>query len=613
MIMVWPLSDDTNAIMLLYGWFGAEQQPLSLSEYNMLVEWLHRHQYRPHHLIDGVCNSAEVADETDLSHDRLKSLLDRRITLGFYLEEWQRRGYWILGRGDAIYPKRIRQCLGSQAPPLLFGTGEINLLDRGGVAVIGPDPVGQPPSESTRTIANLCAQHDYPTITAGSQEIATVTAENVVSAGGRLVWVLSGRQLSKPLEKKIRHAKASRKIALLASRSPADPRSMPQEPEIGRLLIALCNSAVYVDGTEFSVDPYDFRPAMETYQSRRTFFVWSDEYATRAVDQLLKAGGHIWKNEQDSIAAGLFEVNTEVGSEARTDCGPELESLALLQPVDARDRPEDQKQSNTALENSDIDEQTELPGHKDPSEYVQGELFDIHPEISQGGEIWKLTRNDPGYPASIRASMGDDAPRLILGVGEKNMTGRNRLAIIGPDSIPSARIKKVCEIATKLNRPVIVVGHLRMAREIVHVVHKCSGSVIWILDDEELKLRLKSPYQQALREHHLIMLAVKKSDMSKNSGLIGSLAVGLADEVLYVDGSNFGESSKREDRFGARVAALGRLEICRLLYGRKLSPEGQQVKERGAKSWVDEGAEIHNSVEENPGKYDDSWGQVQLF
>jgi len=597
--MVWPLSDDTNAIMLLCAWFGGEQQPLELQEYNMLVAWLHRHEYRPYHLIDGSCDPAEVTQAIGINHDRLKLLLDRRITIGFYLEEWRRRDFWILGRGDAAYPKRIRQSLRSQAPPLLFGTGEIKFLDQGGIAIIGPDPVRESSKGQAKSIADLCAQHHCPIITVGKQEIAVAAAESGLNAGGKLVWILPGPMLSEPLGKKIRHAKVSGKITLLSSRSPADQRSMLRESETGSLLMALCNSAVYVDGTDFSVDPYGLQPAMEAYISHRTCSVWSDGHATMPAERLIQEGAHSWTTEQAAVNAGFFEIAQKSGP-VPSD---------LVQSVDANDHEDERGASGVERGESGPSQTMNMFGQNAVSDHVQGELFDLSTGSSQRADVWELTRNDPGYPKSIPNSIGDQAPIMLLGVGNQSLLSTGGLAVIGPDSIPQTRIKKVCGIAASQRRTIIVAGHLKMAREIVRVVNKHSGYIVWVLDDKVLELRVTQPYQQAISDGHLVIITAKNASGPES---IGVLVAALSDEILYVDGMNSEHKSKRKDQFQTKAAALKQREVCKLLHGRTLSPEGQEIKEKGVQSWINEGG-TQRPAQANTEAHEDLTIQGQLF
>lgn len=338
--MSWPLSDDTNATMLLCTWLGGEQEhfPLEIQEYNRLASWLHQNDCRPGNLIDRTC--AETASrETGLSYVRLSALLDRNINLGFYLEDWQRKDYWVVGRGDTAYPKRVRQSLRLDAPPVLFGMGEMKLLDQDSTAVIGPDQTIGQSREQARIMAGFCAEYHRTTIAAGKQIIASAVIENIISNGGSAVWVLQGPVFGEPLGKLFRRAKAAGKFVMLSSRSPADTRSIPQEPEVGRLAMALCDSSVYIDGTELSGDRYRLESAMYAVLGHRKCFVWCTDYPTVVAERLLQGGAYSWIDLENAIHEGLFDERTEISEE-------ELSKESGTDPEVERTHSESQKSSD---------------------------------------------------------------------------------------------------------------------------------------------------------------------------------------------------------------------------------------------------------------------------
>ncbi len=353
--MTWPLSDDTNVTLLLCAWFGGEDRhlPLEVREYNVLARWLHQNDYRPRNLTDRTC-AQTAARQTGLLDDRLVALLDRGISLGFYLEEWQRRDYWVVGRADAAYPKRIRQLLRSSAPPVLFGTGEPKLLDQGATAVIGPDHVMEQSNEHARAMAALCAQHHRITIAAGKQTISSGVVKSGIDSGGSVIWVLQGPVFGEPLRKSFRRAKAAGKFMMLSGRSPADKRPISQEPEIGRIAMALCDSAIYIDGTELSGDRYCLEEAMYHVLDQRQCFVSCMGQATAAAERLLEGGANSWIGEEMAVHEGLFEDRVE----SRLQESPELADLegelTQVESLDTEGIGEDKPKADAGHEKDDV-------------------------------------------------------------------------------------------------------------------------------------------------------------------------------------------------------------------------------------------------------------------
>ena len=355
--MTWPLSGDTNVTMLLCTWLGGEgvYLPLEIPEYNTLVRWLHQHDYRPENLVDRTCVET-AAQETRISAERLIALLGRSITLGFYLEEWQRRDYWVVGRGDAAYPKRVRQHLRSSSPPVLFGTGDPKLLDQGATAVIGPDQVMGHSNEHARAMAAFCAQHHRIIIAAGKQTISAGVVESGISSGGSVIWVLQGPVFGEPLRKSLRRAKAAGKFMMLSGRSPVDKRPLTQEPEVGRVAMALCDSAMYIDGAELSGDRYCMEDAMYRVLDQRKCFVWCMGQATAAAERLLEAGANSWIDMEMAVHEGLFEDRAEISSHEPPQLAePEGEMMQEESPESSvtGDSAEDKTKADAGTEKSD--------------------------------------------------------------------------------------------------------------------------------------------------------------------------------------------------------------------------------------------------------------------
>ena len=207
--------------------------------------------------------------------------------------------------------------------------------------------------------------------------------------------------------------------------------------------------------------------------------------------------------------------------------------------------------------------------------------------------IWIVVRSDENYPRIIRENLRNESPPILYGTGNQRLLSSSGFAVIGPDSIPEGRIKNACKVALhamKDERTVIAAGHLKMANQIVETVEMHAGQIIWVLHDGALKQRLKKSHREAIRDHRLVMITAQSPHAPKEAGqqsIVGSLASGLADEILYVDGGNSKDRSKRTDRFGTTATALERSKICKLLFGRGSSPEGQGLKERGIQLWAE--------------------------
>ncbi len=209
--------------------------------------------------------------------------------------------------------------------------------------------------------------------------------------------------------------------------------------------------------------------------------------------------------------------------------------------------------------------------------------------------IWILARSDPDYPDKLRSSLRNDAPPLLFGTGNQHLLRSGGLAMIGPDSIPPRRLLQACEVAKRVTGSVIVAGHLSMSAKIIQARNDHDGCILWVLSDGTLRQRLKKNNRQAIRDDRMILVSTHSPETLKqfiDPATVGALAAGFADQILYVDGVNSKDPSKRVDRFGTFDAASNQPEKCRLFHGGTLSPEGTELQKMGTELWSDRVVEL---------------------
>ena len=117
---------------------NAGARPLSTKEWARLAVRLKERQLDPSALLKGDVKALlDGWSDPSINAARLEGLLDRGGALGLVIEKWQRAGLWIVTRSDCGYPERLKRRLRQDSPPVLFGCGNIRLLARSGIAVLG--------------------------------------------------------------------------------------------------------------------------------------------------------------------------------------------------------------------------------------------------------------------------------------------------------------------------------------------------------------------------------------------------------------------------------------------------------------------------------------------
>ncbi|GAB1544054.1 DNA-processing protein DprA [Scytonema sp. NUACC21] len=219
------LPPDTQAILLLCASFGQnrqlEPQPLTLSEYNSLADWLRENQMRPADLLEPTAQEVlEKIHDSKLDPNRLLALLQRGGMLSLAVEKWTNQGLWVLGRGDTNYPRRLKQVLRLSAPPILYGVGNIELLSMGGLAIVGSRDVDEESLSYTHRVAQTCCASNLQVISGGARGVDRTAMLGVLEAGGTSVGVLADSLTKASVDGKYRSSIKEGRLALVSSYDP---------------------------------------------------------------------------------------------------------------------------------------------------------------------------------------------------------------------------------------------------------------------------------------------------------------------------------------------------------------------------------------------------------
>lgn len=190
------LSADTEVVLLLCGRFGGERQepfqPLSTREYGEFAKWLNVRSLRPADLLTEAGKAQlQGLHEAKIERKRVEFLLERGTAMALALERWSRSGLWVISRGDAEFPKRLKRHLKHSAPPLLYGAGKKELLDMGGLAIIGSRDATESALNFTREVAARCAHEGLGVVSGGARGVDAAAMQGSTEAGGYTIGVLA--------------------------------------------------------------------------------------------------------------------------------------------------------------------------------------------------------------------------------------------------------------------------------------------------------------------------------------------------------------------------------------------------------------------------------------
>ncbi|MDD3581862.1 MAG: DNA-processing protein DprA [Desulfobacca sp.] len=245
------LSPDTQAVLLLCSSFAGQAhagvKPLTVPQYNRLANWLRDQHLRPGDLLhpEGMAKLRQSLDQLKEAEAAVR-LLERGVALALAVEHWANQGLWVLSRSDLDYPRRFKDQLKEKSPPLLFGAGHQDLLNRGGLAVIGSRHADAQALEFTRQIGQRGAREDIQVISGGAKGVDQQAMLAALSQGGTVVGVLADNLGRATVSGKYRQAIRDGQLVLISASAPESHFHIGNAMARNKLIYALSDWALVV-------------------------------------------------------------------------------------------------------------------------------------------------------------------------------------------------------------------------------------------------------------------------------------------------------------------------------------------------------------------------------
>jgi predicted Rossmann fold nucleotide-binding protein DprA/Smf involved in DNA uptake len=245
------LSDNTQAVLLLTSPLlaGGSEGPakaklLSASEYRGLAQRLLQSRHQPADLFNGSREAVLASAAADLDPARLNHLLSRGFQLGQAIEHWANRSITVIGRADEVYPRRYKQRLKHQAPPLLYTCGNLGLLNRPALAVVGSRITPEALLQQTTQIGELAASADVVIASGAAKGVDEAAMLGALQAGGSAIGVVADsleKMCAKPLW---RQALIDGRLLLLSAEAPSSRFQVWRAMARNKLIYALADAAL---------------------------------------------------------------------------------------------------------------------------------------------------------------------------------------------------------------------------------------------------------------------------------------------------------------------------------------------------------------------------------
>ncbi|WP_137806031.1 DNA-processing protein DprA [Pseudomonas sp. G(2018)] len=345
------LSPNTQAILLLTapliaGRGTASSDLLSPGEYKRLARHLREIQRQPSDLISSGAAEILRACQPVIDESRLQRLLGRGFLLSQVVEHWQARAIWVVSRADAEYPRRLKARLREDSPAVLYGCGDMSLLESGGLAVVGSRHVDDSLINYTMAVGRLAAQAGRALVSGGAKGIDQAAMRGALEAGGKVCGVLADSLEKTAMNREHRNLLLDGQIVLISPYDPNAGFNVGHAMQRNKLIYALADTSLVVSsdlnkggtwaGAVEQLDKLKFVPV----------FVRSASESSAGLDGLRKKGALPWPNPQDVDSLEAVFNAAKPTPTATPQAGFALSANDGPSPVDAK--PAALVQSNAA-------------------------------------------------------------------------------------------------------------------------------------------------------------------------------------------------------------------------------------------------------------------------
>ena len=324
--MTQKLSLNTQAILLLTAPLLLSQNSVSSdlltnADYKKLVRHLLDRGKQPGDLLSP--NANQLLDDCNpiIDKPRMERLLARGFLLGQVVEYWKERSIWVVSRADENYPSRLKSQLKENAPPIIYGCGNMGLLETGGLAVVGSRNINDDLIEYSKEIGRLAARSKITLVSGGAKGVDISAMQGSLEEGGNACGFLSDSLEKAALTRTNREPLMNNQLVLITANDPRANFTVGFAMQRNKYIYALADASLVVNsdlekggtwaGAQEQLDKFHMVPV----------YVRSTGEKSLGIDALIKKGATLWPNPtspSDLIALVNKEVRMAVNVEEKT-------------------------------------------------------------------------------------------------------------------------------------------------------------------------------------------------------------------------------------------------------------------------------------------------------
>ncbi len=217
------ISTDAKATLLLVSQLrqkaNGNAKILSPTEFDALMTWMVSQNIS----LSDLFGAEKIESELDgyPEKERIVSLMSRRFSLSVALESWSSQSISALCVKDSLYPAKWTEKL-KRVPPIVFFAGNLELVKKGEVAIVGSRNIEESSEDFTRKLGKTCAAVGVQVVSGGAKGVDQISLTSCLENGGTAIAVLADSLSKATLSPAYREYLRNGSLLLL---SPYDPEA----------------------------------------------------------------------------------------------------------------------------------------------------------------------------------------------------------------------------------------------------------------------------------------------------------------------------------------------------------------------------------------------------
>lgn len=216
------LTKEAKAVIALTTRLGSRQRPsLTAKMWHELSQALADAGHRPDAVFDEHLDFSTIPGIDDETSERITRLTGNAAATLLEVDDLANKGIWTRTVYDDDYPPRLIARLGHNAPPVLFGSGDLGLLARPGVGIVGSRNVSPEGGEVARALARQAVGIGMAVVSGGARGVDQLAMDETLEVGGSVVGVLADSLIGRIRKPDVLQALDEGGVCLVTQQAPS--------------------------------------------------------------------------------------------------------------------------------------------------------------------------------------------------------------------------------------------------------------------------------------------------------------------------------------------------------------------------------------------------------